>query len=74
MVSSCRLVQAPLDPSGAEVLQDNTQITVSQLSLVDLAGSERTLRTCNQGNRLQESGGCGHWWVWSTKGFINRSH
>ena len=60
-LSLFRLVQAPLDPTGSEVLQDESQMIVSQLSLVDLAGSERTLRTCNQGNRLQEAGGCGQY-------------
>ncbi|XP_003384468.1 PREDICTED: kinesin-like protein KIF23 [Amphimedon queenslandica] len=55
-VFNIRLVQAPLDPSGAQVLQDDSQITVSQLSLVDLAGSERTHRTCNEGNRVMEAG------------------
>ena len=53
---SHRLVQAPLDPTGAEVLQDNSKIIVSQLSLVDLAGSERVSRTCNEGERLREAG------------------
>ena len=52
----CRIVQAPLDPTGAEVLQDRSKIVVSQLSLVDLAGSERVTRTCNEGDRLREAG------------------
>ena len=43
-VFTIRLVQAPLDPMGEEVLQDKDKIIVSQLSLVDLAGSERTKR------------------------------
>ena len=51
-----RVVQAPLDPTGAEVLQDSSKIVVSQLSLVDLAGSERVSRTCNEGDRLREAG------------------
>ncbi|XP_033102278.1 kinesin-like protein KIF23 isoform X2 [Anneissia japonica] len=55
-VFNIRLVQAPLDPLGEEVLQDKNQICISQLSLVDLAGSERTNRTKNSGDRLREAG------------------
>lgn len=55
-VFNIRLVQAPLDPRGEEVLQDLEKIVVSQLSLVDLAGSERTNRTRNVGDRLKEAG------------------
>lgn len=51
-----RVVQAPLDPVGAEVLQDKSRVVVSQLSLVDLAGSERCGRTGNAGERLKEAG------------------
>ena len=50
------MVQAPLDPTGAEVLQDSSKIIVSQLSLVDLAGSERASRTGNEGERMREAG------------------
>lgn len=38
------------------ILQDSSQLCVSQLSLVDLAGSERTNRTKNSGDRLKEAG------------------
>jgi kinesin family protein 23 len=55
-VFNIRLVQAPLDPSGAEVLQDSGKMIISQLALVDLAGSERSDRTGNHGNRLKEAG------------------
>ena len=55
-VYSFRLVQTPLDPTGAEVLQDRSKVACSQLSLVDLAGSERVARTCNGGDRLREAG------------------
>ncbi|XP_071482317.1 kinesin-like protein KIF23 [Diadema antillarum] len=55
-VFNIKLVQAPLDSLGQEVLQDKSQICVSQLSLVDLAGSERTHRTNNTGDRLKEAG------------------
>ncbi|XP_064645209.1 kinesin-like protein KIF23 isoform X2 [Lineus longissimus] len=55
-VFNIRLVQAPLDPIGEEVVQDKEKICVSQLSLVDLAGSERTNRTKNHGERLREAG------------------
>ncbi|XP_038937417.1 kinesin-like protein KIF23 isoform X13 [Rattus norvegicus] len=55
-VFSIKLVQAPLDADGDNVLQEKEQITISQLSLVDLAGSERTNRTKAEGNRLREAG------------------
>ncbi|XP_077996675.1 kinesin-like protein KIF23 [Glandiceps talaboti] len=55
-VFNIRLVQAPLDSLGEEVVQDKDQICMSQLSLVDLAGSERTHRTKNSGDRLREAG------------------
>nr|XP_054752223.1 kinesin-like protein KIF23 isoform X1 [Lytechinus pictus] len=55
-VFNIRLVQAPLDSLGQEVIQDKDQIAISQLSLVDLAGSERTNRTNNTGDRLKEAG------------------
>ncbi|XP_044000991.1 kinesin-like protein KIF23 [Aphidius gifuensis] len=51
-----RLVQAPLDCDGENVIQDKRVINISQLSLVDLAGSERTNRTKNTGQRLREAG------------------
>lgn len=55
-VFSIKLVQAPLDADGDNVLQEKEQITISQLSLVDLAGSERTNRTKAEGSRLREAG------------------
>jgi len=55
-VFAIKLVQAPLDPDGEEVLQDRNQIAVSTLSLCDLAGSERTNRTRAGGDRLREAG------------------
>ncbi|XP_046433171.1 kinesin-like protein KIF23 [Neodiprion fabricii] len=55
-VFTIRLVQAPLDCQGEQVIQDKRVICISQLSLVDLAGSERTNRTKNTGQRLREAG------------------
>ncbi|XP_011296256.1 kinesin-like protein KIF23 [Musca domestica] len=55
-VFNIRLVQAPTDCQGENVVQDKRTITVSQLSLVDLAGSERSSRTKNTGMRLREAG------------------
>ncbi|XP_037092090.1 kinesin-like protein KIF23 [Pollicipes pollicipes] len=55
-VFTIRVVQAPLDPRGEEVLDDKALMVVGQLSLVDLAGSERTNRTKNNGDRLREAG------------------
>ncbi|XP_023930763.1 kinesin-like protein KIF23 [Lingula anatina] len=55
-VFNIRLVQAPLDPLGEEVLQDKSRVCSSQLALVDLAGSERLVRTNNVGDRLREAG------------------
>ncbi|XP_018405122.1 PREDICTED: kinesin-like protein KIF23 [Cyphomyrmex costatus] len=55
-VFTIRLVQAPLDGEGEQVIQDKRVVCVSQLSLVDLAGSERTNRTKNTGQRLREAG------------------
>jgi len=56
-ILTIRLVQAPLDPMGEEILPEKSLINVSQLSLVDLAGSERSSRTGTyRGKRLQESG------------------
>jgi len=50
-----RLVAAPLDPLGEDILMDQGAINISQLALVDLAGSERTNRTGNTGTRLAEA-------------------
>ncbi|XP_015434193.1 PREDICTED: kinesin-like protein KIF23 isoform X2 [Dufourea novaeangliae] len=55
-VFTIRLVQAPLDCEGEQVIQDKRIICITQLSLVDLAGSERTNRTKNTGQRLREAG------------------
>lgn len=55
-VFTIRLVQAPLDLNGAEVIENKNYIHVSQLSIVDLAGCERTSRTQATGNRLKEAG------------------
>ncbi|XP_077483535.1 kinesin family member pavarotti isoform X1 [Amblyomma americanum] len=55
-VFNIRLVQAPLDAHGLDVIQEKTALVISQLSLVDLAGSERTDRTGNTGHRLREAG------------------
>ena len=55
-IFNIRLVQAPLDPKGEEVIQEASRISVSQLSLVDLAGSERTSRTKSGGTQLREAG------------------
>lgn len=54
-VFTIRLVQAPTDSRGEQLIQDRRRITISQLSLVDLAGSERTNRTNNTGQRLREA-------------------
>ncbi|XP_053742508.1 kinesin-like protein KIF23 isoform X2 [Synchiropus splendidus] len=51
-----KLVQAPLDADGDNILQDKNAVTVSQLCLVDLAGSERTGRTGAEGTRIREAG------------------
>ncbi|XP_037933956.1 kinesin-like protein KIF23 [Teleopsis dalmanni] len=55
-VFNIRLVQAPTDFQGENIVQDKRIITISQLSLVDLAGSERCSRTKNTGVRLREAG------------------
>ena len=55
-VFTIRLVQAPLNQTGDEVLQDKNKVATAQLSLVDLAGSERTSRTKSDGDRLREAG------------------
>ncbi|XP_033336674.1 kinesin-like protein KIF23 [Megalopta genalis] len=55
-VFTIRLVQAPLDKDGEQIVQDKRVICISQLSLVDLAGSERTNRSKNTGQRLREAG------------------
>ncbi|XP_069564400.1 kinesin-like protein KIF23 [Brachyistius frenatus] len=51
-----KLAQAPLDADGDNILQDKSQVSVSQLCLVDLAGSERTGRTGAEGSRMREAG------------------
>ncbi|XP_077298174.1 kinesin family member pavarotti [Arctopsyche grandis] len=55
-VFTIRLVQAPVDSMGENIVQDKKNIVIRQLSLVDLAGSERTSRTNNTGQRLREAG------------------
>ncbi|XP_054008311.1 kinesin-like protein KIF23 [Hylaeus anthracinus] len=55
-VFTIRLVQAPLDCEGEQIIQDKRVVCITQLSLVDLAGSERTNRTKNTGQRLREAG------------------
>lgn len=55
-IFTIRLVQAPTDSRGEQLLQDRRKITISQLSLVDLAGSERTDRTDSTGVRQREAG------------------
>ncbi|KAG8224898.1 hypothetical protein J437_LFUL004639 [Ladona fulva] len=55
-VFTLRLVQAPLNSAGDEIMLEKNIMCVSQLSLVDLAGSERTNRTNNRGQRLREAG------------------
>ncbi|XP_050443213.1 kinesin-like protein KIF23 [Adelges cooleyi] len=55
-VFTLRLVQAPLDADGVNVIQDKKYTVVSQLSLVDLAGSERAGKAKTTGQRLQEAG------------------
>ncbi|CAL8109141.1 unnamed protein product [Orchesella dallaii] len=55
-IFNIRLVQAPLDPEGEEIMDNSKMINVSQLSLVDLAGSERYHRTQARGDRLKEAG------------------
>lgn len=58
-IFNIRLVQAPLDSNTdqiAQVMGQEKNICVSQLSLVDLAGSERTHRTKNKGDRIKEAG------------------
>nr|XP_045596708.1 kinesin-like protein KIF23 [Procambarus clarkii] len=55
-IFSIRVVQAPLDARGEEVIQDKSTMSVSQLLLVDLAGSERNSRTKAEGARVKEAG------------------
>ncbi|XP_068210272.1 kinesin-like protein KIF23 isoform X2 [Palaemon carinicauda] len=55
-IFSIRIVQAPLDENGEDIITDRNCITVSQLSLVDLAGSERNTRTKATGDRVKEAG------------------
>jgi len=54
-IFNIRVVAAPLDPLGEDILSDASALQIGQLSLVDLAGSERTNRTGNTGQRLQEA-------------------
>lgn len=54
-IFNIRLVQAPSDNIGENIIQDKRVVTISQLSLVDLAGSERSSRTKNTGLRLREA-------------------
>nr|XP_027230182.1 kinesin-like protein KIF23 isoform X1 [Penaeus vannamei] len=55
-IFTIRVVQAPLDAQGEEVVTDKASMMVSQLSLVDLAGSERNNRTKAVGDRIKEAG------------------
>ncbi|XP_053648814.1 kinesin-like protein KIF23 isoform X1 [Cherax quadricarinatus] len=55
-IFTIRVVQAPLDAQGEDVVTAKNAITVSQLSLVDLAGSERNTRTKAVGDRIKEAG------------------
>ncbi|MCL4123359.1 UNVERIFIED_CONTAM: hypothetical protein GTU68_011918, partial [Idotea baltica] len=55
-VFTIRIVQAPHDAQGEEVLTDKSMVVISQLSLVDLAGSERNNRTKATGDRIKEAG------------------
>ncbi|XP_045585184.2 kinesin-like protein KIF23 isoform X1 [Procambarus clarkii] len=55
-IFTIRVVQAPLDAQGEDVVTDKSSIIVSQLSLVDLAGSERNVRTKAVGDRIKEAG------------------
>ncbi|KAK7069128.1 Kinesin-like protein kif23 [Halocaridina rubra] len=55
-IFSIRIVQAPLDAQGEDIISDKSSITVSQFSLVDLAGSERNNRTRATGDRVKEAG------------------
>ena len=54
-IFSIRLVQAPLDPLGEDLLMEKSFIITSQLCLVDLAGSERMRRTHAVGDRVKEA-------------------
>ena len=56
-IFNIKLVQAPLDPMGEDLLEEPSLIKVSQLSMVDLAGSERMSRTgVRKGERVREAG------------------
>ncbi|XP_065833713.1 kinesin-like protein KIF23 isoform X2 [Oscarella lobularis] len=55
-VFTIRVVQAPVDATGAEILNEKSAVSISQLSLVDLAGSERASRTQAFGGKLKEAG------------------
>jgi len=54
-IFNIRVVAAPLDPLGEDIMSDTSALLVGQLALVDLAGSERTNRTGNTGQRLAEA-------------------
>ncbi|XP_065832278.1 kinesin-like protein KIF23 [Oscarella lobularis] len=55
-VFTIRVVQAPVDATGAEILNEKSAVSISRLSLVDLAGSERASRTQACGGKLKEAG------------------
>lgn len=55
-VFGAKLIQAPLDADGDNVLQEKVQITVSQFSLADLAGCERNNWTKAEMIRVLETG------------------
>ena len=55
-IFNIKLVQAPMDPLGEDLLSEKKLICISQLSLVDLAGSERLARTGSRNERLREAG------------------
>ncbi|KAI2798607.1 Kinesin-like protein kif23 [Blomia tropicalis] len=54
-IFTIRLVQAPLDLNGVELMENKKYIHISQLSVVDLAGCERVGRTNATGHRLKEA-------------------
>lgn len=55
-VFNIRIVQAPYDEEGKQILLNKEMITISQLSLVDLAGSERASKSHATGGVLKEAG------------------
>ena len=54
-IFTIKIVQAPTDENGENLVNDSNLITVSQLSLVDLAGSERHSKTQTAGQSLSEA-------------------